>query len=75
MTAPATVYELLSLYMPPISIVKFLQATVEKHGATPEAAAWLERVVAARQDGPIPELDKFDSPYQAELVKGATQYE
>lgn len=63
MNLPANNYELLSLYIPPLSIVKFLQDTAAKHGATPEAAAWLQRVVDARTDKPIPELDQFDTKY------------
>lgn len=75
MNHSATVYELLTDYLPPLSIVKFLQDTAQKHGATPEAAAWLQRVVDARTDKPIPALDKFDTAYQQELVKGQVRYE
>jgi len=79
MTTPTTLYELLLWYTPPLSVVEFLQATAAQHGMSPEAAEWLERVVAVRTGDPIPEMDRFDVPWtgdpvQGELVKGPVTY-
>jgi len=79
MNTPTDLYELLLWYTPPLSVVKFLQATAAQHGMSTDAAAWLERVVAVRTGDPIPEMDRFDTPWtgdpvQGELVKGTAIY-
>lgn len=67
--------QLLLWYTPPLPVVSYLQDTAKRYGMSDEAAAWLERVVAVRTGDPIPEMDRFDTPTQAELVKGPVRYE
>ena len=74
MKLPATLYELLILYTPPRSVVAYLQDTAQRYGMSEEAADWLDLVVRVRSGEPIPEMDKFDTPAQPELVKGPVKY-
>ena len=71
---PTNLYELLCYCMPPLTVVSYLQDTAKRYGMSDEAADWLDLVVRVRSGEAIPEMDKFDTPTQPELVKEQVRY-
>lgn len=68
MKLPATLYELLVLYTPPIAVVAYLQDTAKRYGMSEEAADWLDLVIRVRSGEAIAEMDRFDTrtPYSGQ---------
>ena len=77
MKPPTTLSDLLTFLAPPLELLSYLDKVIAGQGdkVPPPIREYREKWRKLNAGEPFPEVDKFDRPTQAELLKGQTKYE
>lgn len=73
---PETLADVLCYIAPPIELLSYLDKAIAQQGDKTPAAirAYREKWRKLNEGEPMPEIDRFDTPAQTELVKGGPVY-
>jgi hypothetical protein len=77
MTTPQTLSDLLTYLAPPLELLTYLDKVIAGQGdkVPPSIREYREKWRKLNAGEAFSEVDKFDRPMQAELLKGQTKYE